>query len=199
MVRRNLYDYHANKKWQKCLKRLSIFLKRFVRENKQRPCKLQIYNTRFSWKTHARQTVYYKCTHIQILYFIYVQRLTRKNSPSTTDFHCLAKSRRGGGGRQNRKWKCVKNYESYDVGCVMRTAIWISLVWEYCSFYNQSIFIASTNKTTNALSSFSFRTIECNVVDVFRDEIIFSICVCIRLGKLTGKIEYYKIQKMRKQ
>jgi len=45
--------------------------------------------------------------------------------------------------------------------------------------FNQSIFIASTNKTTNALSCFSFRTIACNVVDVFRCEIIFSICACM--------------------
>jgi len=96
MVQRNLYDFHANKKWQKCLKRFSIFSKRFVRENKQRPCKLQIYNTRFSWKTHARQTVYYKCTHIQILYFIYVQRLQGKILRARRIFIVSRKAGEGG-------------------------------------------------------------------------------------------------------
>jgi len=132
MLRRHFYNFvfaadYQPQKWQKCLKRFSIFLKSFVRENKQRPSKSIVYTI------FVNNTCTAKCinVYIKILYFIYVC-LTRKNSLSATDFHCCAK--RGDVRTVN---KSVKNYASYDVGFVIWTAIWIPLVWELFVLINR--------------------------------------------------------------
>lgn len=116
-------------------------------------------------------------TSYKIMYFIYVC-LTKKNSRYTsTDFHCCTKR-----GHVKTANESVKNYASYDVGCVIRIRmlIWISLDRELFVLINR--FSSGRPKnTTNALSCFSIRTIARNVLDVFWDYFI-----CKRIGMCTA-------------